>query len=263
MIKYQGISRGILLKKYISFLLMLIVPSICFGASARYTQLVRLKKQKMEQLEKCMGTSKGLQIAGISTLGLTAAGVAGNIYEAKLIKDNEKTLEKKEATITEKTDELKKKGDNLTKAEADLENAKKNYDESHTLAQIVNGDAQDIQTISVEIGTQGVTHGYRPGQLPDDLKNKLATPLEDFSNKCKSLEGKEGIASVLVWENPNANNASDAYKNGTGVLYSLSKFVVMECKLVSCNTETHYRSGDECVEKEKTEPELATTTIQN
>ena len=72
------------MKKYFLIgLIVAIVPSICLGQSTRYTQLVREKQRKMEELEKCMGASKGLQIAGLSTLGLTAVGVAGNIAEAQ------------------------------------------------------------------------------------------------------------------------------------------------------------------------------------
>ena len=81
------------MKKY--FLLGLIVaiaPSVCFGVGARYTQLVREKQRKMEELEKCMGSTQGLKIAGISTLGLTAVGVAGNIVEAKKLDEYDTNL---------------------------------------------------------------------------------------------------------------------------------------------------------------------------
>lgn len=123
------------MKKYfISFLLLLIAPSMCLGASARYTQLVREKQRKMEQLEKCMGASKGLKIAGVSTIGLTAVGVAANIAEAKTIKTNEKVIEKKKKEIeSAQTEIAKKKADakilaeckkalrdnNITRAEKD------------------------------------------------------------------------------------------------------------------------------------------------
>ena len=92
------------MKKYIlPVLLMSILPGITFASSARFTQLVREKQQKMEQLEKCMGSTKGLKIAGISTLGLTAVGVAGNIAEAKMIKDNDSKIAKNEQKIKDAT----------------------------------------------------------------------------------------------------------------------------------------------------------------
>ena len=108
------------MKKYFfPILLISILPGIAFGASARFTQLVREKQQKMEQLEKCMGASKGLKIAGISTLGLTAVGVAGNIAEAKMIKTNEKTIEKKNKEIESTQKALDDKKAEIAKKEAD------------------------------------------------------------------------------------------------------------------------------------------------
>ena len=87
-------------KKYLtSFLLMISVPAVCYASSARYTELVHEKQQKMEQLEKCMGKMGNLKIAGISTLGLTAVGVAGNIAEAKIISDNTTKIDKMDEKI--------------------------------------------------------------------------------------------------------------------------------------------------------------------
>lgn len=70
-------------------LLISIVPVMCLGESVRFTQLVREKQRKMAELEKCMGSIKGLKIAGISTLGLSAVGVAANVVEAQKIKEYE------------------------------------------------------------------------------------------------------------------------------------------------------------------------------
>lgn len=90
-------------------LLVSIVPNICFGYSARYTQLVREKERKMAELEKCTGSTKGLKIAGISTLGLTAVGVAGNVIEAKKIKDYDKDIKSAQQSIAQKERELSEK----------------------------------------------------------------------------------------------------------------------------------------------------------
>ena len=104
------------MKKYFLIgLIIAIAPNFCFGAGARYTQLVREKQRKMEELEKCMGSTQGLKIAGLSTLGLTAVGVAGNVAEAKKldeyesgIKSKEKELEKIQEDIAEKQAEINK-----------------------------------------------------------------------------------------------------------------------------------------------------------
>ena len=83
------------MRKYILLgLLIGIMPNICLGASIRYSQLIKEKQRKIEELEKCTGSTGKLKIAGISTLGLTAAGVAGNVVEAKKIKEYGKESEK-------------------------------------------------------------------------------------------------------------------------------------------------------------------------
>lgn len=91
------------MKKYFLLgLIFAIAPNICFGAGARYTQLVREKQRKMEELEKCMGSSKGLKIAGLSTIGLTAVGVAGNIAEAQKLQEYDDAIAKKNKDIEAK-----------------------------------------------------------------------------------------------------------------------------------------------------------------
>jgi len=108
------------MKKYFLVgIIAAIVPSICFGASARFTQLVREKERKMAELEKCMGSTKGLKIAGISTLGLTAAGVAVNAVEAKKIKDYDKSIEATKTQIEKTKTEIDKKNAELSKIQND------------------------------------------------------------------------------------------------------------------------------------------------
>ena len=98
------------MKKYFLFaLLVAIMPNLCFGASARYTQLVREKQRKMEELEKCMGVSKGLKIAGVSTLGLTAVGVVGNVYEASELKKYDSQIASKDKAIEKTKQEIAEK----------------------------------------------------------------------------------------------------------------------------------------------------------
>ena len=108
------------MKKY--FLLGLIVaiaPNICFGAGARYTQLVREKQRKMEELEKCMGSSKGLKIAGLSTIGLTAVGVAGNIAEAQKLQEYDDAIAKKNKDIETKEKAIVAENEKIKKIEAE------------------------------------------------------------------------------------------------------------------------------------------------
>ena len=96
------------MKKYVSFgIFLCVIPSLCLGYSARYTRLLQEKQRKMEELEKCTGTTKGLKIAGISTLGLTAVGIAGNIVEAKKISDYTKESENLDTKIADARKEKK------------------------------------------------------------------------------------------------------------------------------------------------------------
>lgn len=164
------------MKKYFfPILLISILPGIAFGASARFTQLVREKQQKMEQLEKCMGASKGLKIAGVSTLGLTAVGVAGNIAEAKMIDSNTKTIAKN----TEK----------IKTAKEDLDNAKL-LAECKTALTAENANADKIT--SVEKDEDGnckiltCEDGYKPNNDGDDceMKEKLQEVMTEDEAAC-------------------------------------------------------------------------------
>ncbi|MBR4891719.1 MAG: hypothetical protein IKZ34_00865, partial [Alphaproteobacteria bacterium] len=93
------------IQKYIWItLLIFIAPFTGHSNSARYEQLVKEKQELIAELEKCTNTTKGLKIAGVSTLGLTAVGVAGNIYEASVINKNENTI----TQLQQQKDELKK-----------------------------------------------------------------------------------------------------------------------------------------------------------
>jgi cell division protein FtsB len=105
-------------KCFLLGLIIAILPNMCFAESARYTALVREKQRKMEELEKCMGSTKGLKIAGLSTLGLTAVGVAGNIAEAKKIDEYQdkidgvpNKIQQIQKQIDDKDKEIKKLND--------------------------------------------------------------------------------------------------------------------------------------------------------
>lgn len=109
------------MKKYFLLGLMIaIAPNICFGAGARYTQLVREKQRKMEELEKCMGATNGLKIAGLSTIGLTAVGVAGNVAQAKKLDEYESGIESKQKELEKVNKDIAEK-----EAEEEREAAKK------------------------------------------------------------------------------------------------------------------------------------------
>lgn len=157
------------MKKY--FLLGLIVaiaPNICFGAGARYTQLVREKQRKMEELEKCMGSSKGLKIAGLSTIGLTAVGVAGNIAEAQKLQEYDDAIAKKNKDIEAKEKAIADEKEKIAKKQQDKSNP--------TPAPINENQQQCINRVNREF-TVGIPSKYQDSYT--GLKEKLDDLLEE------------------------------------------------------------------------------------
>lgn len=157
------------MKKY--FLLGLIVaiaPSICFGASASYTQLVREKQRKMAELEKCMGSSKGLKIAGLSTIGLTAVGVAGNIAEAQKLQEYDDAIAKKNKDIETKEKAIADEKEKIAKKQQEKSNP--------TPAPINENQQQCINRVNGEF-TVGIPSKYQDSYT--GLKEELDDLLEE------------------------------------------------------------------------------------
>jgi len=82
-----------------------------FGGSFAATdpminKLMREKQQKMEQLEQCAKKVNGFKIAGISTLGLTAVGIGGNVALASKQKGLNSQIEKVQTDLDFKKTEL-------------------------------------------------------------------------------------------------------------------------------------------------------------
>ena len=87
-------------------------------------KLTNEKKQKMQILEKCTKKVKGFQAAGISTLGLTAAGAFGDVALIKKNKSLDSQISKVNSDIETKKSELTKKQQEIEKAEKTLEERK-------------------------------------------------------------------------------------------------------------------------------------------
>lgn len=88
------------MKKFFLISLMIsLIPVMCPAIMTRISDLTAEKQEKMKKLEKCQGTTKGLKIAGLSTLGLTAVGVAGNIAEAVVLNEYKDKVKKAESEL--------------------------------------------------------------------------------------------------------------------------------------------------------------------
>lgn len=84
-----------------------LICDISFGAT--HPQIIKLmteKKQKVAQLEQCAKKVTGFKIAGISTLGLTAVGVGGNIALASKNKKLDTEIENTQSSIEKEEKKL-------------------------------------------------------------------------------------------------------------------------------------------------------------
>lgn len=226
-------------KYFILSLIVSIIPNLCLADNPRITRLMREKQAKMEQLEKCMGSSKGLKIAGISTLGLTAVGVAGNIAEAKAIQDYNDRIESTDKKIEKTTAEIEEKRAAIESREEAEEQAKK---ESHNLRKIALEDIARINSGGFN-GDKAVSHGYMPERLPDGLRSQFANAMVNFISKCRSLIGQQyGIKEVSL--SPSVQENWRQYLGSSplaedAILDDLNEHIIAECKITECNLETH------------------------
>lgn len=94
-----------MLGKFISWLVVSIIPvSGAFCANPELVRLINEKNKKYQQLEQCAKKVNGFKMAGVSTLGLTAAGVAGNVMLANKNKELTKQIDQTKTSIeSEKT----------------------------------------------------------------------------------------------------------------------------------------------------------------
>lgn len=180
-----------MMKKYFLLpLLIALIPNMVFGASARYSKLLHEKQRKMEQLEKCMGASKGLQVAGVSTLGLTAVGVAGNIWEAQTIKDNESTIDKNKKNIDTLEKQIQKKKDEKAAKEAEQQQVK-----SDTQTSEINNfkTSEDLEIFINTLSLGDVTIGSSLS-IPTDLLSTegVSEKINNWKDLCDAVCHEEG-----------------------------------------------------------------------
>lgn len=191
------------MKKYLtSAFIITLVPCVCTAATDRVAQLMREKQQKMEQLEKCTGSAKGLMIAGVSTLGLTAVGVAGNIAEASVIKKYDQQIEATDKKIAKTEQEIEDKKQRNLEREIRAEEREKAIQEEerqkHLLINVARQDLEVMRATPAKPGARLVTHGYEMEELPSDIRQEMAMVVADFMKGCWALkeDASSGIADV-------------------------------------------------------------------
>ena len=239
------------MKKQISFILIgLLVPCICMGQSAKYTALVRQKQTKMAELQKCMGTNENLKIAGLSMVGLTVAGIAGNIAEAKTLQEYENKIDKTDEKIIKTQQDIDNKKVEAQKLE---ERKQQQLKESNGLENVVARDINAIIASYGVVGSQAVSHGYYPEQLPSDLFERFKSAMVGYLNACRGLiNNNSGITNVSIdqitvntW---NTKTAIPSMAHDT-ILENLNPNLLAECRVQSCNIRTHDFDGKTCTLK--------------
>lgn len=233
-------------KNFAVALLISIIPSLCFGASARYTQLVREKQRKYDELQKCLGATKGLKIAGVSTLGLTAVGVSTNIAQSETKKSYDKKLERAD----EKLNNIKKQIDN--------KDTNTNKNAGLTIAQAVENDIKDIKSSNAKPGSTVVLNGYLYKDLPAQLSIEVKTAVGEWVERCKEWQGQDGIKTIIA-NNYITNSTSNTLTADNETTDETD--TIAECNLApegGCD-ENYTQNGDVCVAK--TDTSVQTNTI--
>lgn len=226
-------------KIFVFGLIASLVPCIGFAENPQITRLMREKQNKIEQLEKCMGSTKGLKIAGISTLGLTAVGVAGNIAEASAIKKYDSQIEATDKKIEKTQQEIDEKLKKIEKKEEAEAEARK---QERMLKNVVLADINTINN-SGNIGDRAVSHGYMPEQLPENLRSQFANAMVNFIARCRANIGQNnGIKEVSL--SPSVQENWRQYVGGTPltenlILTNLNEHIIAECKITQCDLVTH------------------------
>ena len=121
------------------------VPFEVFSADLNNPEIQRLiseKQQKIAALEKCSRKGKGFKIAGISTIGLTAVGIAGNV-----------ALSNEREDVSQKLSNAKTA---LAKQQAEQRQA-----EIDAAAKAAVDDARAQEIASIKLNPDDIGNGYR------------------------------------------------------------------------------------------------------
>lgn len=81
-------------------LILSVCPAVASGdyLDDKIAELTKQKLEKIAELEECQKSTKGLKIAGITTLGVSTIGIAANIGEAVTLKNLDKDISTAEAS---------------------------------------------------------------------------------------------------------------------------------------------------------------------
>ena len=172
--------------------LVVLVPSLSYGADSQIEELIRQKQGKIERLEKCQGSTKGLKIAGISTLGLTAVGVGANIAEATKIKANETTITQNESKITSMNKEIAEARCRVELMSKDKLVVETKFENDKCIATKCKANAK------LKDGNSGCQceDGYTPDDKNENCVQGAPKERKDMSTKIITISNDEGCTSL-------------------------------------------------------------------
>ena len=167
---------------------------------AEISRLTSEKQRKYAELEKCVKSVQGLQIAGISTLGLTAGGIALNISQADKRKNLDSQISATNSKIEKKKQEIEDKRiqEERERAERERQTQAKNTCESDGTKTYVNDQCVDKSSAETQ-QTESVTQ--------DESVAKPSNTVD--TNKVMGSEsGCRALAS--------AQNGTECYQDSDG-----------------------------------------------
>jgi hypothetical protein len=248
------------MKKYCLLILCALIP---FAGYSDYkdSQIARLtaeKQRKYAELEKCAKSVKGLQIAGISTLGLTAGGVALNVSQAARKKTLDSDIAKVNAQISkaeqDKKDKLAK--DELERAKkAEQEKAKAEC-EADTAKQYENGQCIDKKAKDRSLceNSGGVLELDQDCECdPNNEKKKYYEPSTKSCAGVGENENHSGMQTINTndYAIDEIDDDCDCLNNKSRLSYTkaqnckieINSFRVIQCVPKTCVTGYHLRQG--------------------
>ncbi|MCQ2562073.1 MAG: hypothetical protein MJ158_00415 [Alphaproteobacteria bacterium] len=227
--------------------LLSIIPTMCMANTYddRIADLTRKKQAKMEELDKCAGVKKSLKIAGISTLGITAVGVAGNIAEAVVLKKKNTEIDTLQKEIDTTNENINQKRLEIAEKERLAQQQVQqqaqvvvtNKIEAKKLSQIVTEDIANITSkTTVNLGDYIVTHGYSPDNLPDDLRGSFSAAAKNWIQLCRN--NIAGDVAEVTAKLDDANIVKQVSNlTGDSVLTTTTPIQYVSCLVESCKND--------------------------
>ena len=210
-------------KALLGLFIILNIYNPVYAQHPRVSQLIAEKQAKMKKLEKCKGTTKGLKIAGISTLGVTAVGIAGNIAEAVIL-DQKKT---KTAEVTAANETLQKDIEKLEiqyqkKLEKEAEEARKKAEENKPNEEKSEETAEEVPAETQAEASAAEENDDVKSQGQEDAKNEaeegsLSGEESEWKQECKAKKGEPKEDKVCFYNN------TLVFKNDWDVIEHLQK----------------------------------------